>query len=346
MLDLAATADLLRAHSADLARQLVAELPLGRPQSEVLGDVRFLLEIVATGLELGSCGLVDRTLAWQKVRTMALGGDADALVRLPGLLADKLAPLLDAEQRDACERLLGNAATFVRFARSTAPVDCDPLLAPGTAGHEFLAAAIVGDRMRAQAAARRAGPLPVALRTVIEPAQREIGRRWQNGRMPPADEHVVTEVVHHVVESLAAELPPPAADAPLVAMVRAPGDEHALGQLCATVHVRGAGYATRILAASARTEDLVARLVALDPAAIAITCTTALQVRSVREVIAAIRRAPALARRFVLLGGHLILDVPQLPTQLGADGGACDGPMLATMLRGLLPLPQPQPAGA
>jgi hypothetical protein len=57
-------------------------------------------------------------------------------------------------------------------------------------------------------------------------------------------------------------------------------------------------------------------------------------------MIDAIRTAPALARGFVLLGGHLVLDVPQLPTQLGADGGACDGPQLATLLRGLLPLRQ------
>ena len=315
MIDLAATADLLRARIPDLARHLATALPLGNPPAEVAGDLRFLLEIVATGLELGSCGLVDRTLAWQKVRTRALGGDVAALTRLPGLVAAQLAP-------------------------AEAPTGRDPLLQPGTAGHAFLAAAMVGDRLGAQAAARRGGDLAQSLRTVVEPAQREIGRLWQNGRLSPADEHVVTQVVHHVVESLAAETPPPPADAPLVALVRAPGDEHALGQLCAAAHVRGAGYATRILAAPARSDDLVARLAPLAPAAVAITCTTALQARSVRPMIDAIRTAPALARGFVLLGGHLVLDVPQLPTQLGADGGACDGPQLATLLRGLLPLRQ------
>ncbi|MFN9278017.1 MAG: B12-binding domain-containing protein [Planctomycetota bacterium] len=341
MIELAATADLLRARIPDLARQLAARLPLGSPQSEVVGDLRFLLEIFATGLELGSCGLVDRTLAWQKVRTRALGGDADALSRLHGVVAELLAPALDAAQRDAVERLLDNAATFVRFAPAEAATGRDPLLQPGGIGHEFLVAASAGDRLRAQAAARRAGDLPTALRTVIEPAQREIGRLWQGGRLPPADEHVITQVVHHVVESLAAEMPPPPADAPLVAMVRAPGDEHALGQLCASAHVRGAGFSTRILASPPRFEDLVARLRALAPAAIAITCTTALQARSVRGMVAAIRGEPTLARCVVLLGGHLVLDVPQLPTQLGADGGACDGPLLATMLRGLLARQQP-----
>ncbi|MCA3008422.1 MAG: cobalamin-dependent protein [Phycisphaerales bacterium] len=340
MIDLAATADLLRARIPDLARHLATALPLGNPPAEVAGDLRFLLEIVATGLELGSCGLVDRTLAWQKVRTRALGGDVAALTRLPGLVAAQLAPALDAAQRGALEQLLDHAATFVRFAPAEAPTGRDPLLQPGTAGHAFLAAAMVGDRLGAQAAARRGGDLAQSLRTVVEPAQREIGRLWQNGRLSPADEHVVTQVVHHVVESLAAETPPPPADAPLVALVRAPGDEHALGQLCAAAHVRGAGYATRILAAPARSDDLVARLAPLAPAAVAITCTTALQARSVRPMIDAIRTAPALARGFVLLGGHLVLDVPQLPTQLGADGGACDGPQLATLLRGLLPLRQ------
>lgn len=146
MIELAATADLLRARIPDLARQLAARLPLGSPQSEVVGDLRFLLEIFATGMELGSCGLVDRTLAWQKVRTRALGGDADALSRLPGVVAELLAPTLDAAQRDAVARLLDNAATFVRFAPAEAATGRDPLLQPGGIGHEFLVAASAGDR--------------------------------------------------------------------------------------------------------------------------------------------------------------------------------------------------------
>lgn len=339
MIDLPATADVLRKRTPELARHLALRLPLGSPQTEVVGDLRFLLEVFATGLELGSCGLVDRTLAWQKVRTRALGGDVEALSELPALVAEHLASELDAEQRDAFDRLFDNASTFVRFARTTNPVGHDPFLRPGTPGYDFLAAATAGDRLRAQAAARRAGPLPEALRTVIEPTQREVGRMWQNGLLPPAEEHVISQVVYHVVESLATEQPQPPADAPLVAMVRAPGDEHSLGQLCAAAHVRGAGFRTRTVASPGGATDLVANLAAMTPSAIAITCTTALQTRVVGALIAAIRREPTLARSFVLLGGNLILDVPQLPTQLGADGGACDGATLATQLRSHLLLP-------
>ena len=60
----------------------------------------------------------------------------------------------------------------------------------------------------AQAAARRAGDLPAALRMAIEPTQREVGRLWQNGLLPPSEEHVISQVVYHVVESLAAEQAP------------------------------------------------------------------------------------------------------------------------------------------
>lgn len=339
MIDRAATADLLRKRTPEIARHLALRLPLGSPQTEVVGDLRFLLEVFATGLELGSCGLVDRTLAWQKVRTRALGGDVNALASLPAVVAEMIASDLDAEQQDAFDRLLENASTFVRFARTTNPVGHDPMLQPGTPGHDFLAAAAVGDRLRAQAAARRAGDLPAALRMAIEPTQREVGRLWQNGLLPPSEEHVISQVVYHVVESLAAEQAPPPADAPMVAMVRAPGDEHSLGQLCAAAHVRGAGLRTRVVAAPGATADVVATLVALAPDAIAVTCTTAVQARTVTALIAAIRREPALARAYVLLGGLLVLDVPQLPTQLGADGGACDGASLATQLRNRLLAP-------
>jgi hypothetical protein len=336
MTDLAAAADVLRKRAHETARHLALRLPLGSPQTEVTCDLRFLVEIFAAGLELGSCGLVDRTMAWQKVRTRALGGDVGALEQLPALVAESVAPLLDADQREALDRLLDNASTFVRFARTTNPVGQDPLLRPGTPGYDFLVAATGGDRMRAQAAARRAGTLTEALRTVIEPTQRELGRLWQNGLLPPAEEHLITQIVFQTVEALATEQPQPPADAPLVAMVRAPGDEHSLGQMCAAAHVRGAGFRTRVVASSKDLAGLVTSLEVLAPAAIAITCTTAIQVRSVGDVIAAIRRSPALARSYVLLGGNLILDVPQLPTQLGADGGAYDGPTLAQQLRGHL----------
>jgi hypothetical protein len=94
-----------------------------------------------------------------------------------------------------------------------------------------------------------------------------------------------------------------------------------------------------VVATPGATADVVAALVAVAPDAIAVTCTTAVQARTVTALIAAIRREPALARAYVLLGGLLVLDVPQLPTQLGADGGACDGASLATQLRNRLLAP-------
>ncbi|MFN7589395.1 MAG: B12-binding domain-containing protein [Planctomycetota bacterium] len=336
MVDVPAAADILRQKAPDLARDLAQHLPLGRPAVVVVGDLRFLLDVFATALELGSCGLVDRTLAWQKVRTRALGGEPEALTGLPAFVAARLAPALDAGQHSLLTRLMDNAATYVHFASDTNPVGVDPLLQPGTLGREFLDATMAGDRLLAQATLRSAGSLPHALRTVVEPAQREFGRMWQNGLMPPPVEHVTTQVVHHVVESLAAEQTPPPSDAPLVAMVRAPGDEHSLGQLCAACHLRGAGLRTQSLSAANGEAALVASLAALAPAAIALTCTTGIEARRLAALVAAIRRERQLAHALVLLGGHLMVDCPQLPTHLGADGGACDGATLASQLQARL----------
>lgn len=336
MVDVQAAADILRRRAPDLAGHLATQLPLGRPTAVVACDLRFLLDVFATGLELGSCGLVDRTLAWQKVRTRALGGDPEALTGLPALVAERLAAELDAGQRSVLHRLLDNAATYVHFASDTNPVGVDPLLQPGTLGHAFLQATMAGDRLLAQAAARRAGSLPEALRQVIEPAQRELGRMWQNGLIPPPVEHVTTQVVHHVVESLAAAQPLPPPDAPIVAMVRAPGDEHSLGQLCAAAHLRGAGLRTQFLTTARGEAEVVAGLSARAPAAIALTCTTGIEARRLASLIAAIRRERSLAHAIVLLGGNLMVDCPQLPTHLGADGGACDGATLASQLQARL----------
>ncbi len=99
------------------------------------------------------------------------------------------------------------------------------------------------------------------------------------------------------------------------------------------------GLRTRKFGAPAAPGQALAMLAALRPQALALSCTTPQQLRSVGGLIAAIRRDPALAGIPVLLGGSMFAEVPQLATQLGADGGGSSGRLAASLLRSLLHAP-------
>ena len=325
-------ADRLFELASPFAQQLVQQFGPGPAQAELANDLHFVLENIAAAVEFGSSGTVDRALAWWKVRLCAFGVSPAVAEQMPEALLALAAAELDAAALAPLRRLLANAAVYLRFASERAPLGQDPLLAPGTRGAVFLAGALRGDRI-AVAAATDGLDASQALALVLEPAQCEVGRMWQNGVLKPPQEHLVTHHVQRLVDDLLARQPVPPAEAPCVALVRAAEDEHGLGQSCLTLHLHGAGLRTRCVGASAVPAAIVPRLVALAPAAVALTCTTARHLRHVQRAIEAIRTDPALARCYVMVGGSMFREVPQLATQLGADGGAVDGATAARQLR-------------
>lgn len=332
MQDALRAADRLFELANPLSQQLAQQFAPSPAQAELANDLHFVLENLAAAVEFGSSGIVDRALAWWKVRVCALGAGPAVAEQMPAALLALAELELDAAALAPLRRLLANAAVYLRFASERAPLGQDPRLAPGTRGGVFLAGALRGDRL-ATAAAIDGLEAGRALDEVLEPAQREIGRMWQNGVLTPPQEHLVTHQVQRLVDDLLARQPLPAVEAPCVALVRAAEDEHGLGQDCLALHLHGAGLRTRCVVAPLPPAAVVPRLVALAPAAVALTCTTARHLRPVQRAIAAIRTEPALAPCYVMVGGSMFRDVPQLATQIGADGGAVDGAAAARQLR-------------
>ncbi|MFM1874260.1 MAG: hypothetical protein RL398_3682, partial [Planctomycetota bacterium] len=177
-------ADVLEANAEALAGQLANMLPLGKRREEVVADVAYLLGGLAAAVALGSTGLADRQLEWQKARTVALGGDPEAVVKLPAALLDAAAPLLTPPQLERCRAVLKHAGDYVRHAPAagragwTTPVSTSGYC---EAVERFLAAAHAGDRVAARAEALAVGDACDAVQLLLEPALREVGRRWMSG---------------------------------------------------------------------------------------------------------------------------------------------------------------------
>jgi methanogenic corrinoid protein MtbC1 len=332
--------------------RIVAELleidGFGGPRDQVRAGLEAVVDDLATAVQFSSSGLTDRALSWWKVRVRALGGDPRQAVLLPGYLVPLAARFVPEQALPTLEALLAYADQVVAHAPERAPVGADlhPSLVPGGLGRELADAMCGGDRTAAAAIPARHGAEPSAcLRDGLEPALREYGARWQNGELDPAVEHVASRIASELVAHAARQVPEPPGDAPLVALVRAAGDEHSLGQACLRVHLAAHGLRSRVLPGDGRQQDVLAMVAAVGASAVAISCTLTRQLEAARDLVAAIRRSE-LAAMPVLLGGGMFVDVPQLASQLGADATAVDGEQAAAELARLLGVAVPMHEGA
>lgn len=337
-------AEQLRRARSQIVAQLLEIDGWGAPREQVQAGLEVVVDDLCTAVVFSSSGLTDRALSWWKVRVKGLGGDPRHAVLLPNYLLPLAAHFLPEGALPTLEALLAYADQVVGRApeRAAVGVALHPALGPGGLARELADAMCGGNSIETGTVLARHGVSPIAaMSDGLEPALRELGACWQNGELEPNVEHVASRIANELVAHVAREISEPPADAPLVALLRAAGDEHSLGQTCLRVHLSARGMRSRVLPGEGQVEDVLAMIEALGASAVAITCTLTRQLESARDLVAAIRRSK-LAALPVLLGGGMFADVPQLATQLGADATAVDGAQAAIELARLLGVEVPQ----
>lgn len=111
------------------------------------------------------------------------------------------------------------------------------------------------------------------LATLLVPALREVGLRWQRAQWSLTDEHAATAVVDAalaVIEQNAARREPPG---PLVVVACAESEWHSLAARFAAQLLRESGFQVRFLGASPPADHLREYLVRLTPAALVLSTT-------------------------------------------------------------------------
>jgi DNA-binding transcriptional MerR regulator len=76
---------------------------------------------------------------------------------------------------------------------------------------------------------------------VIVPLLQEVGRRWESGRLRPAQEHLVSSIIRSVLGGLLRASSRPHAS-PKIVFATPSGERHELGLLCAALLAASAGY--------------------------------------------------------------------------------------------------------
>lgn len=330
-------AEELRSNALMLADKLATGLPLGWPPAVVTSDLRYLLEGIASAVEFSCTGIADRHFAWQKVRTVALGGSPQALEGLPEQLVGLAAGLMSPHAATALRAVLDNVAVYVRHAVCVPPAE----LEPDSLAAEFLAGARCGNRLQVQGMVNRAEDVVGFAEDVLERVQREVGRLWQIGELTPPEEHLISSLVHETLFGLSRRLPPLSGKSPIVALVRCSGDDHSLGQTFLEFYLQAEGLRGRSMVATLPPNQALVRLQQVEPGAIAISCTTAGGLRAANLVMEALRGSMEFRNTAILLGGSMLAGVPQLATQLGADNGGVRGRAAAAWLASRIPSAAP-----
>lgn len=226
------------------------------------------------------------------------------------------------------------------------------MLDSATAGHgehdvltdlrqRYLAAQLAGNRREALRVVMHDGlslniSVPDLQRHVIQEAQREIGRLWQENEINIAQEHMATAISHMALARLYDEAPhaPPNHKKVIVACVT--GELHDFPARLVADALDLAGFELRYLGADVPLHSLLPLLAQEKPDLLALSTTMVFNLPSLRAMVSEVRATwPELP---IVIGGAACLDVRGLATELGVVGSGSNATELVALAQQLLGL--------
>ena len=142
----------------------------------------------------------------------------------------------------------------------------------------YVAAQLSGDRQEALRLVMDEGisagiAVPDVVLHVLQPAQYEIGRLWEENRISVAQEHLATAVTQLVLAHLYPHLPRAARRGLTVIVATVEGELHDMGARVTADFLEMAGYDVRYLGASVPADHLVAMIAEQRPHLLALSTT-------------------------------------------------------------------------
>jgi methanogenic corrinoid protein MtbC1 len=171
---------------------------------------------------------------------------------------------------------------------------------------------------------------------VIQEAQREIGRLWQENEINIAQEHMATAISHMALAQLYDEAPHAPSNHKKVVVACVEGELHDLPARLVADALDLSGFEVRYLGADVPLHSLLPMLASERPDLLALSATMSFNLPALREAVKHVREAaPQLP---IVVGGAACSDLRSLATELGAAGTGSDATELVAIARRLLGL--------
>ena len=198
------------------------------------------------------------------------------------------------------------------------PLDLDALRA------RYLAALLAGQRREAlrlvleEGLGRGASALDVHV-GVIQEAQRELGRLWEENTVSVAQEHLASAISSTALAHIYDRAPRAASNGRKVVVACVEGEQHDLPARLVADALDLAGFEVRFLGASVPLDHLLRLLLDERPDLLALSVTMAFNVPAVRAAVARVRAAfPGLP---VFVGGNACVWLRGLVQELAVSTG-------------------------
>lgn len=204
----------------------------------------------------------------------------------------------------------------------------------------YLAAQLRGNRREAlrlvidEGLARGASVLDLEI-DVIQAAQREIGRLWQENTITIAEEHMATAISNMALSHLYDHAVREPANGKQVLVACVEGELHDFPARLVADALDLAGFEVRYLGANVPTDSLLSVLERDPPDLVALSATMTFNVPALRSATERVRAKTA-GRLPIAVGGGACTWTRSLPAEVGAEATACDAREMVAAARRLL----------
>lgn len=187
----------------------------------------------------------------------------------------------------------------------------------------YLAAQLAGDSQGALAIAIEQGvgsgvSVPELHLRVVQPAQREIGRLWQENLISVAQEHLATSISQLVVSRLYSYMPRERPNGKQVLVACVEGELHDIGARMGADFLEMAGFEVRFLGANVATEALGRALGEGPVDVLGLSASMPFHEPALRAAVREARRVKGEGLP-ILVGGGLVRWAPALREELGVE---------------------------
>ncbi|MEJ2539518.1 MAG: B12-binding domain-containing protein [Gemmatimonadota bacterium] len=189
---------------------------------------------------------------------------------------------------------------------------CDALLA----GDAPAARSLLGEALDAGAT------LSDVFVDLIQPALYEIGRRWEDGRITAAQEHLASALVTRLLAGF--EEGAASGDTRVAVVTTAPTETHEFAAWMVADVLRSGGWTVHFLGSQLPAEETLHFLRSVRPTLLAVSVTLEIHLPSLQELMRGLREDPELAVLPVLVGGQAFAGSDRIWRRIGADGKAED----------------------
>jgi methanogenic corrinoid protein MtbC1 len=191
----------------------------------------------------------------------------------------------------------------------------------------YLAVQLTGDRREAlrllvDEGLLRGIPVQDIHLKIIQPAQYEIGRLWQENRISVAQEHLATAISQLALSHLYRHLPRDPSNGKVVMLSCVEGELHEIGARMASDFLEMAGFGVRFLGANVPTSHLVRMVREQTPDLLALSVTMTYHLPALRSALEQVRAAAP--RLPIAVGGLAFNWAPGLEKELNATSHGKD----------------------